>query len=205
MRGKITTVINNYCYLWGKSMPAKKTVTKEFILEKAFQLVREGGLDCLNVREVAKECNCSTQPVYLSFSGIDEIRDEVIKKAISVYNEYISNEIKSGKYSEYKAVGMGYIRFAKEEKQLFKMLLMRDGPFKNGWGEESFDKATFMIMKNYGLYKEESLKLHAEMWIFVHGIATMFATEYLDWEWDTVSEMVSDAFFGLVGKKGDNK
>ena len=186
-------------------MPAKKTITKEEISEAAFQIVREGGIDCLSVREIANKCNCSTQPIYLSFSGIDEIRNEVIKKAIAVYDKYIANEIKSGKYSEYKAVGMGYIRFAKEEKQLFKMLLMRDGSFKKAWGEESFDNATLMIMKNYGLYKDESFKLHTEMWIFVHGIAVMYATEYLDWEWETVSEMVTDAFLGFTGKKGEKK
>ena len=56
-------------------------------------------------------------------------------------------------------------------------------------------------MKNYGLYKDEAQKLHAEMWIFVHGIATMFATGYLDWEWDTVSEMITDVFNGLTKNK----
>ncbi len=61
-------------------------------------------------------------------------------------------------------------------------------------------------MKNYGLYKDEAYKLHSEMWVFVHGIATMFATGYLDWDWDTVDEMVSDVFLSLTGNKnGGNK
>ena len=186
-------------------MSAKKQIEKSTILKAAFEIVRTEGLAALNVRSIAKNCKCSTQPVYLSFSGIDEIKSEVVKMGINVYNQYIENEIKSGKYTEYKSVGMGYIRFAKEEKQLFKMLLMRDGSSKKGWGEEVFDNATFMIMKNYGLYKDESMKLHAEMWVFVHGIAVMYATDYLDWDWETVSEMVSDAFFGLMRRKGGNK
>ncbi len=180
-------------------MSAKKIITKEAISEAAFELVRKEGMDALNMRSLAKKCKCSTQPIYLSFSGAEEIKAEVIKKAISVYDSYIQNEIESGRYPEYKSVGMGYIRFAKEEKQLFKMLMMRDGSSNQSWGEESFDKATFMIMKNYGLYKDESYKLHTEMWLFVHGIATMYATEFFDWDWDTVSNMVSDVFRGLTG------
>ena len=38
------------------------------------------------------------------------------------------------------------------------------------------------------------------MWVFVHGVAAMFATGYLNWDWDTVSEMVSDVFKGLTSK-----
>ena len=101
---------------------------------------------------------------------------------------------------------MGYIRFAKEEKELFKFLLMNDGMSKTGLEMESFDKSVFILMKNYVLYKGAAAKLHLQMWIFVHGIASMFATEYIDWDWDTVSEMVSDAYKGFLSAcKGENK
>ena len=117
---------------------------------------------------------------------------------------------KRGKYPEYKAVGIGYIRFAVEEPELFKFLFMRKRESEDSFEKNSFDKSTFLIMKNYGLYKDDAFKLHAEMWIFVHGIATMFATGYLDWDWDTVSDMVTDAYQGLMwrrkqGEYNDNK
>ncbi|MDE6597871.1 MAG: TetR/AcrR family transcriptional regulator [Clostridia bacterium] len=162
-------------------------------------------MDSLNMRTLAEKCKCSTQPIYLSFSGADEIKKEIISMGIAAFNKFIEQEIASGKYPEYKAIGMGYIRFAKEEKQMFKTLLMHEG-VRELWGDDSFDKSIFVIMKNYGLYKEESYKLHTEMWLFVHGIATMYATEFLDWDWDTVSNMVTDVFRGLTnGGKGENK
>lgn len=191
-------------------MPAKKQITKEEIIDAAFRIVRKYGKEALSIRTIAAECRCSTQPLYLSFSGISEIEEQLIKKIEEEFEKTIDKEIASKKYPEYKAVGMGYIRFAKEESNLFKLLLMRDrssGEDKD-WDNRSFDYSTFIIMKNYGLYKDEAYKMHAEMWVFVHGIATMFATGYLDWEWETVSEMLTDVYKGLMtqlkGDKNDN-
>ncbi len=187
-------------------MPAKKIITKSQIVEAAVNIVRQSGITALNVRTLAQACKCSTQPIYLSFSGTDELKQEVARAVLKIFNEYIEREIKNGEYPEYKAVGMGYIRFAKEEKQLFKYLLMNDGMSESGMKNESFEQSVFMIIKNYGLYRDEASKLHLQMWIFVHGIASMFATEYLDWDYDTVSQLVTDAYKSFIENlKGENK
>ncbi len=186
-------------------MPAKKQIRKEDILQAAYEIVRENGMDSLNMREIAKRCKCSTQPIYLSFSGIEELKEEVAKKIAETFDKFIAEEIASGIYPEYKSVGMGYIRFAKEEKQLFKYLLMRSRAEDSASEKGFFDQLTYKIMKNYGLYKDDAQKLHIEMWVFVHGVAAMFATGYLNWDWDTVSEMVSDVFKGLTSKNVKEK
>lgn len=185
-------------------MPAKKQVTKEMLIDCAFEIVREYGIEALNMRSLAKACNCSTQPIYLSFNGAEDLKSAVTDRICKEFDSYIECEIKEGKFPEYKAVGMGYIRFAKEEKELFKCLLMRDRSKENDWEKHSFDKSTYMIMKSYGLYRDDATKLHAEMWIFVHGFATMLATGYQDWDFETISEMLSDVYKGLMNNlKGD--
>lgn len=196
---KITNVINNGCYfLRGEKLPAKKLITKENILNAAVDIVRERGIEALNMRTLAKRCNCSTQPIYLSFSGIDELKEELLLVIGDIFDKRIEREIASGKYPEYKAVGMGYIAFAREDKQLFKYLLMRNRSTESDWEKTSFDKSTLMIMKNFGLYKDDAAKLHAEMWLFVHGIATMLATDYLNWNEQSISEMITEVFKGLT-------
>ena len=182
-------------------MPAKKQITRETLLKAAVDIIRKGGVDALNMRSLANECHCSTQPIYLSFSGTEELKTEFIKKINSIFKKFIDDEISSNSYPKYKAVGMGYIRFAKEEKELFKYLMMRNRTRENDWEAESFNKSTYILMQHYGLYKDNAQKLHAEMWIFVHGIATMLATGYLDWDWQTVSLMVTDVFNGLTLNK----
>ena len=63
-------------------MPAKKIVTKEIILQAALKLVEREGMETLNMRSLANECNCSTQPIYHAFSGMDELKTEVAKKLL---------------------------------------------------------------------------------------------------------------------------
>ena len=186
-------------------MPAKKQITKEKIFDAALEVVRQSGISALNMRSLADACKCSTQPIYHSFAGMDDLKTAVAKAILNVFNGYIENEIAKKEFPEYKAVGMGYIRFAKEEKQFFKYLLMNDGMAQTGMQRESFDTSVFMIMKNYGLYQDAAAKLHMQMWIFVHGIASMFATDYIDLDWETVSGLVSDAYFGFVNNLKDNK
>ena len=193
---------------YGGGMPAKKQINKSDIIDAAFEIVRREGMEALNMRAVANKCNCSTQPIYLSFKGADELKAEVEKKGYEQFTKFIEREMASGKYPEYKAIGMGYIMFAAEEPELFKHLFMRcrDNGV-NEYEQFSFDQSAMVIMKNYGLYQSDAEVIHAEMWVFVHGIATMIVTKYLYWDWDTVSKMLSDVYLGLTErlKKGENK
>lgn len=181
-------------------MPAKKVITKNQILQTAFQIAREEGMDKVNVRAIAKRCNCSTQPIYLSFASIADIKRELDNLIIEEFNKYTFGEKDKGDYTGYKAAGMGYIKFACKEKNLFKYLMMQPRIFDNGLKEKTYDKAVGIIMTDYGFKHATSDKLHAEMWVFVHGIATMYATGFMDWNEKDVSEMLTDVFVGLTSK-----
>ena len=55
-------------------MPARKTVPREVILSCAMELLETEGSGALNARSLAKRLGCSTQPIYLSFAGMDDLR-----------------------------------------------------------------------------------------------------------------------------------
>ena len=203
---KITTVINNLCYLWGEIVPAKKQITKENILDAALEIVRKSGIEALNMRSLAQACNCSTQPIYLSFANSEQLKYELAIKTVNFFNAFIENVIKSGKYLEYKSVGMGYILFAKEEPNLFKFILMNEGEKKQGLEEMTVETSVQIIMRNYGITHAQAYRLHIEMWLFVHGVATMCMNGYLGEDMQGISDMVTDVFNGLiVNIKGENK
>ena len=150
------------------------------------------------MRTLAKACNCSTQPIYLSFSGADELKSEIKKRIIDIYHDYRKREIALNAYPEFKAVGMSYIRFAKEESQFFKYLFMRNrAEEKYDEMESEFQIETSVLANLYKIEGNLANQLHIHMWVWVHGIATMYATGYLDWDWDTVSNMLTDAFLGI--------
>lgn len=56
-------------------MPAVKKVPREEIVDAAVEVLREGGAAAINARSVAKKLGCSTQPIYLSFRSMDELKD----------------------------------------------------------------------------------------------------------------------------------
>ena len=184
---------------------AKKIITREQIVQSACELVAEVGMDGLNMRELAKRCNCSTQPIYLSFKNADELKHEILKQIIECYNQYIAQEIASNKYPEYKASGMGYIRFAKEQPQFFKYLFMRDRSNETtNEMEMVFEREAERVMQ-YGINHDTAIAIHTHMWVYVHGIATNYATGFLNWDWDTVNNMLNEMFMGIFSRYKEEK
>ena len=177
---------------------AKKLITREKILQSAFELTRKEGAECLSVRSIANACNCSTQPIYLSFKGIDEIKDEVYKMGMEYFYEYMLKIVAHNDYPEYTSMGMAYVKFAHEESELFKYIFMTKPRVKYGSIDASFDTSVQVIKKALNISEKVARKLHTEMWIFGHGIATMYITNYIDFDFDTVSDMYKDVFIGLT-------
>lgn len=179
-------------------MPPRIKVTKEEIVNAAVDIVRLSGAQAVNARAIASALNCSTQPVFSNFSTMEELRLAVVEKADLLCQDYIRLEVASGKYPAYKASGMAYIRFAKEEKELFKLLYMRDRTEENAPQESAVSsQMEDLVHHNTGLSGPEAKLFHLEMWAFVHGIAVMFATDFVCLDWDLVSKMLTDAYQGL--------
>ena len=179
-------------------MPPKVKVTKEDIVNATVELVRQSGADAINARTVATMLSCSTQPIFSNFATMNDLRMAVVEKADTLCNEYIRQEINSGKYPAYKASGMAYIRFAKEERELFKLLYMRDRKDETiPEGSQISAEMEIIVQQNTGLDGLNAQLFHLEMWAYVHGIATMFATGFLNLEWELVSKMITDAYQGL--------
>lgn len=184
-------------------MPPKVKITREDIVNVAVEIVRSQGPQAINARTVAAALNCSTQPVFSNFATMDALRLAVVEKADLLCGEYIRQEVEKGEYPAYKASGMAYIRFAREEKELFKLLYMRDRSEERiPETSELGDRMEDMVQHNTGLDGANAKLFHLEMWAYVHGIAAMFATGFLDLPWELVSKMLTDSYQGLRKQYG---
>ena len=184
-------------------MPPQVKVTKEAIINAAVDIVRKNGVQAINARTVASMLGCSTQPVFSNFATMDDLRMAIAEKADALCRAYMQREVESGRFPIYKANGMAYIRFAKEEKELFKLLYMRDRSVEDASAEpEITDEMETIVHHNTGLAGTDLKLFHLEMWAYVHGIATMFATGFLDLDWELVSKMLTDAYRGLRKQYG---
>lgn len=179
-------------------MPPAIRTTKEEIVNAAVDIVRKDGASALNARMIASVLNISTQPVFSNFASMSDLRLAVVEKADALCQAYMQQEVDRGEYPAYKANGMAYIRFAKQEKELFKLLYMRDRTGESeSQGAEIAQQMEDIVCNNTGLNGNDAKLFHLEMWAYVHGIATMFATGFLDLEWELVSKMLTDCYQGL--------
>lgn len=190
-------------------MPPHKKVSKEDIVSAALRMIQKDGESALNARSLASYIGCSTQPIFSNFATMEDLKNELILTSSELYRSYLKREITLQNYPEYKASGMAYIRFAREKREIFKFLFMRDRSNETvDFMETDFTDSVYFIHKQLGITYEEATTFHMEMWVYVHGIATMLATSYLDLNDEAISEMLTDAFLGFKMryeyKKGDS-
>ena len=183
-------------------MPPKVKITKEEIINTAVEIVRKDGAQAINARTIAALLNCSTQPVFSNFDTMGKLQEAVIIAAYDRYCDFLKNEVESGRYPQYKAFGMAYVRFAKEERELFKLLFMRDRTGEDLSPTPDFEEAVQMIMKANGITIEQATRMHLEVWACVHGIGVMVATSFLPLKWEMISDMLTDVYQGLRKQYG---
>lgn len=172
--------------------------TKEDIIAAAVNLVRTQGSEALNARALAAQLGSSTQPIFRNFRSMNEVLDAVKAYAFRLYNDHLQAEIRAAAYPPYKASGMGYIRFAGDEPQLFRLLFMCQRSAEDALQpSEDFEKEVSLLMQEYGLSHTDAERFHLSMWAYVHGLAVMRATGFLSLPEKTVSELMTDCFAGL--------
>ena len=178
-------------------MAPKNKITKDEIIEAALSLVEKHGKDELNARALAKALGISTQPIFSNFENMEELKKEVGIRATQIYLGYIEETAASGLYPAYKSSGMAYIRFAREKRELFKLTFMDNS---GKYDAKAYYKIIDAMANSIGISKEDALEMHLRMWVFVHGIATMEATEFLEFDDEYASKMITDIYNGLVYK-----
>ncbi|MBP3300712.1 MAG: TetR/AcrR family transcriptional regulator [Clostridia bacterium] len=185
-------------------MPPKVKTSRDDIITAALELIRKEGEQGLNARAIATALGCSTQPIYFNFDSMDTLKGEVRKQAEGIYEAFVQKETEKGKYSDYEAKQIAYIRFANKEKHLFKLLFLCDHDSPEESAEALAENAR-VIREETGISPTDAFYFHLEMQSCVHGIATMLATNQLSWDGKIVSKLLSDVQQGLLTKYGDGE
>ena len=170
-------------------MARKKEIDKQSILDAAYKLAVRGGIESLTARNIAKAVNCSTQPIYLEFENMQDLRNQVLAR--------ISDELKSNTLQQNFTgeplidLDLSYLYFAKEHVDLFRAMFV-DGKFGNqmivdtlmGLGIEKF-KQQFDAEQ----YSDERLKhIIVANWIAATGLATLLINKMANF---TQAQMIS--------------
>lgn len=194
----------------GEILPTTTRITKEMILNAAFDITRNEGIEKLSNREIAKKMNCSIRPIYYQFKNSEELYKELYNKINSHFYDFIMKNM-IGDIPPYKQIGINYIKFAQEETNFFKVLFIspaRDVPNtfvatdKNG-----FAGVIDAIKLSTHLSEKDIKSFHTKMWIFVHGIATLTVSKSVKFTEEQIRDLLSQEFQALMllEENPDNK
>ena len=182
-------------------MPPKAQITKEMIVEAGLELVRMCGAEALNVRRVAAELKCSTQPVMYHFSTVEELKDEIYSAADEFHTGYIMNVGENE--DSMLAIGMRYIKFAAEEKHLFRFLFQSDKYANRGFTElvegEGLTPIFEILQQEAEITAEQSREAFAALFLTVHGIAGLLANNSMEYDEKYFEKILTDVFMGVIG------
>lgn len=158
-------------------MPAIKKISKEAIIDAAVDVLREGGAAAINARSVAKKLGCSTQPIYLSFQNMDDLKAAMTQRAIALHTRHVRN---SNSDTQYSCYGMGFVKFAAEERHLFRWLYLdgeQFGPYRD---DVLLPEIIAAMVNEYGYTEEVARKLHQDMTYYSYGMAILANTGHLN-------------------------
>lgn len=183
-------------------MPPKVKVTSEQIVEAALQIVRDSGFENLNARALAEKIGCSVHPIFRVYESMEGLKSEVYKEAEKLYNAKMieaMNDADDG----FQKMGLAYIEFAKNEKNLFKLLFMSDvfdgkSMLEIVGSTEGDDEVIEMLCMMTGLNAEHAKELYAGLWLTTHGIATMYATNNCRFSDAEIQRLLGNSFMGTV-------
>lgn len=194
-------------------MPATKKISKEAIIDAAVDVLREGGFASINARSVAKKLGCSTQPIYLSFHNMEELKTALTERAIALHTRHVrdslhmhtDNDNCQSQYSRYSSYGMGFVKFAAQEKQLFRWLYLDGkqlGPYQN---DVLLPEIIEVIVEEFGYSEEIARKLHQDMAYYSYGLAILANTDHLNMTEEELLEAFRREFFALTAYYGVGK
>lgn len=182
-------------------MPPKPRITRELILDAAYAIVRQSGVEAVNARSIAERLGCSTQPVLYHFDHVEDIRREVYRMA-DEYQTACLMQLPEG-VNPMTAIGLNYIRFAAEEKPLFRLLCQSDSFHGQSITElidaPELDPVLGVFQQEAGLTRAQTKVLFKALFLLVHGCASMLANNTMAYDEAEIVPMLEMAFTGMIG------
>ena len=107
-------------------MARKKEISRDKILDVAYKMAVKDGIKGLTVRSIAKTGHFSTQPLYLEFNNMNDLREQVLKKILDDLRTKTLQQSYTG--DALIDLDLSYIEFAQKHVNLFRAMFV-DGKF----------------------------------------------------------------------------
>jgi AcrR family transcriptional regulator len=183
-------------------MPASKKITKEMIAEAALRIFRRSGLESVTSRKVAQELGCSTQPLYVEYKNMEELKADIVKIVVDRQRNSFDENISDSENFVYRAYGKAFLKFAQAEPFLFKQIYVIDSEMGKSVDKSHLEKIFDILEKRCGYSHEAAEKIHQTSFTFIMGLAILISSNYREIseaEMDEYLEKMIMIAFSLYG------
>ena len=182
--------------------------SKEDILEKSVQFIKEKGYSNLTVRELAKYIGCSTQPIFKNYENFDMYKEDLKFYLRKDYSSFIRKyiDIKDYLYT----ISYAYAFYAKKEPNVFFSLFMADLAGSRTVNEvlntdRNMETINAMV-KQYKISLEDAKKVYREVRFYTHGIATQLCINSIKLTDKEIKDLIRNNIeMNLRGSNNENK
>ena len=193
-------------------MGRKAKIDKQMILEAAYELLEEDGIEAVAIKSIAAKLGCSTQPISWHFGSMTELRKELYYYAgEKLYSGLGPMMADKPSFEAFFISGVYYISMACDHPNVFRFINV-DAPERT-IGESitdnssifahQFDKeAAEMISKEYNVSEEELNAAIRDVVIYTHGLAVMMMFDNFRMPKEVACKMVYDLGVKVMGSIG---
>ncbi|MDN6640238.1 MAG: TetR/AcrR family transcriptional regulator [Tetragenococcus sp.] len=157
-----------------------KVYTREHILKAAYDLIEREGFSNFTARNVATQMGVSTQPIYLEFKNMEDLKQSLIEAILKELTKKVFSVEHTG--DKLIDISINYIDFAQKNPRLFMaMYLDEKGGGKTTYDHSySFFKESTLQQKEYKDLTDEYIKaLFHATWITLTGLAALMMSKVL--------------------------
>ena len=182
-------------------MPPRAKITKDMVVDAAFEIARTEGEQQINARTVSQKLGCSTQPVMYHFATIEDLKRAAYEKTDQFHTGYLMNV---GEQSDGLLLGIGrnYIRFATEEPNLFRFLFQSGYAVENSLPEmfdsEGLKPLIAAMQEASGMNETQMKEVFLTIAMVAHGYASIIANNSLAYDESVISVHLQRAYRGAV-------
>lgn len=155
----------------------KQRITKEIVVNAAFEIAREKGMEYVLAKNIAEKIGCSVQPIYSYCTNMEGLRENVEGKAKDFIKEYLNAHI--DRNDLFRSTGRAHIQLAKEEPHIFKILILQErkniSSLSDVYETEANSQTAELVANDLGISVERAKQLHLNMLIYSVGLGTIFS------------------------------
>lgn len=162
----------------------KQRITKEMIVETAFEIARESGQGSVIVKEIAGRLNCSVQPIYSYCSSMEGLKKDLVIRVRQFVQDFVGEYMAmhggGGTDDFFKMTGHAYVHLAEAEPHIFQMFILHEREGIDSldalYQAECHPDMAQRIADHLHINIDRARMLHRNMMIYNVGIGTIFAT-----------------------------